>query len=76
MIDNDILTLAALVAAYVGVAKGFGLPTKYSSLLALATAAVFVLVPDQVQQTIITISIIGLTASGAYNYTKNRGDNP
>jgi predicted metal-binding membrane protein len=74
MIDHDILMLAALVAAYVGVAKAFGLPVKYSPVLALLVSAVFVLVPEQVKQTIITISIIGLTASGAYQYTKNRGD--
>lgn len=74
VIANDILTLAALVAAYVGVAKGFGLNDKWTHLVALLVAAVFVLVPDFVQTKVIVISVIGLTASGAYNYTKKRTD--
>lgn len=72
--DNDILTLAALVAAYVGVAKMYGVPAKHSSVIAIGIAAVFVLVPAVVQDKIILISTIGLTASGAYNYVKNRSD--
>lgn len=75
MIDvnyDDVLALAALVAAYVGVAKGFGLPAKYTHLVALAVAALFVLVPESVRASIIAISVVGLTASGAYNYTKRR----
>ncbi|MEI7027169.1 hypothetical protein [Paenibacillus sp. y28] len=74
--DNDILTLAALVAAFVGVAKLLGMPVKYSSILALALAAVLVLVPNDVQAEIITISTVGLTATGAYQYakTKQSGD--
>ena len=72
MLENDILTLAALVAAYVGVAKAYGVKSKHSSAIALAVAAVFVLVPDVVQQKIIEISVVGLTASGAYSHIKNR----
>ncbi|WP_051621249.1 hypothetical protein [Paenibacillus sp. UNC451MF] len=72
--ENDILTLAALVAAYVGVVKGIGLNEKYTHFVALLVAAAFILVPEQVQQAIIKTSIIGLTASGAYNYTKKRSD--
>lgn len=72
MENTDILTLAALVTAYVGVAKLFNMPAKYSSLLSIAIAAVFVLVPDSVRQAIITISTVGLTASGAYQYSKNK----
>lgn len=69
--DTDILTMAALVAAYVGVAKLLGMPPKYSSLLALGVAAVIVLVPEGVQEKIVLISTIGLTATGAYEYAKN-----
>lgn len=74
MIENDILTLAAIVAAFVGVVKGFGLQAKYSPAVALVISAIFVLVPPRMQSTLITICIIGLTASGAYHYTKNRKD--
>ncbi|MFD1957340.1 hypothetical protein ACFSL6_25030 [Paenibacillus thailandensis] len=73
-VTNDILTLAALVAAYVGVAKGFGLSDKWTHLIAIAIASVFVMVPDYIQSKIILISVIGLTASGAYHYTKKRTD--
>lgn len=73
MMDNDILTLAALVAAFVGVAKGYGMPNKHSAAVALGVAAVFVLVPQHWQDMLIRISTIGLTAAGAYSYTKNRG---
>lgn len=69
--EMDILTLAALVAAYVGVAKLLGMPVKYSSILALVIAAIFVLVPDVWREKIIIISTIGLTATGAYEYAKN-----
>ncbi len=70
--DQDILTLAALVAAFVGVAKGYGVPAKHSSVIAICVAAIFVLAPDQVRDTVITIATVGLTASGAYSYVKNR----
>jgi predicted metal-binding membrane protein len=70
---NDILTLSALVAAYVGVFKGFKLiPTKYLPLVALGVAAVFVLAPAFIQDKLILISTIGLTAAGVYNMTKNK----
>lgn len=69
--ELDILTLAALVAAYVGVAKLLGMPAKYSSLLALGIAAVIVLVPDGFREKIVIISTIALTATGAYEYGKN-----
>jgi len=75
---NDILTLAALVAAIVGVIKAFGAGTKYEAtvgklapVFALFIAAVFVLVPDEIQSKVTLICVIGLTASGAYHYTKN-----
>lgn len=70
--DNEILQLAALVAAFVGVAKGFGLTERWTHVAALLFAALFVLVPDQVQDKITLISVVGLTASGAYQYVKKR----
>jgi len=74
MIDeSSIMTLAAIVAAVVGVVKGLGLPSKYAPLVALAVAALFELVPSGVQDKLITITVIGLTAAGAYSFTKNRG---
>jgi hypothetical protein len=72
MEQPDILTLAALVAAIVGVTKGYGVPAKHSSVIAMAAAAVFVLVPTSVRDTIVMIATIGLTASGAYSYVKNK----
>jgi hypothetical protein len=74
MEQPDILTLAALVAAFVGVTKGYGVPAKHSSAIALIVAAVFVLVPPAVRDTIITIATVGLTASGAYSYVKKKED--
>ncbi|MNI97378.1 hypothetical protein D3C73_1560170 [compost metagenome] len=73
---QDILTLAALVAAYVGVVKGFGLPRKWTHLVAIAVAAVFVLLSDVAQEKLALISVVGLTASGAYNYTKTSVKKP
>jgi predicted metal-binding membrane protein len=74
-VETDILTLSALVAAYVGVFKGFKLlPTKYLPLVALGVAAVFVLMPDAAQSKLILISSIGLGAAGAYSLIKNKGD--
>ncbi|OMF37422.1 hypothetical protein BK133_05035 [Paenibacillus sp. FSL H8-0548] len=73
MNETDILQLAALVAAYVGVVRGFGLKDKWTHLAALIIAAVFVLSPEIVREKIALISIVGLTASGAYNYVKKQG---
>lgn len=69
-ISTDIASLAAIVAAYVGVVRGFGLPDKWIHFVAVAIAAVFVLVPDSIQTAIVTISVVGLAASGAYNFAK------
>ncbi|MCY9513326.1 hypothetical protein [Paenibacillus apiarius] len=74
IVSNDILTLGALVAAYVGVVRGFGLADKWTHITALIVAAVFVLVPDVVQQKLILISVIGLSATGAYQFTKKKED--
>lgn len=72
MTDQDIMTLAALVAAYVGVIKKLGLPANYSPIAALAIAAVFVLAPAAALGKLTAISVIGLTAAGAYSYVKNK----
>jgi hypothetical protein len=76
-ITNDILQLAALVAAYVGVIKAIGNGTKYDAIIsklapvfAIGIAAVFVLVPDAIQTKITLISVVGLTSAGAYHFTK------
>jgi hypothetical protein len=76
MDTNNILELAALVASFVGVAKRYGLRNQHSPLLALIIATVFVLVPDEIQEKIVMISVIGLTASGAYHYTKKQENLP
>ena len=70
MNETDILETAALVAAYVGVARKFGLLEKWTHPTAIGVAAVFVLVPDIIQAKLALISVIGLTASGAYQYLK------
>jgi len=72
--ENEILQLAALVAAFVGVTKGFGLTERWTHVAALLFAALFVLVPAAARETITMISIVGLTASGAYQYVKKRED--
>jgi len=66
--------LAPIVAAYVGVAKEFKLPSRYNHLLSLAVATLFVLAPEQIQYTLMTISIVGLTASGVYHFTKKKSE--
>jgi hypothetical protein len=69
-VSNDIASLAIVVASYVGVIKTLGLNPKYSPLVALLIAAIFILVPDNVQAKMLLISIVGLTASGAYSQIK------
>jgi hypothetical protein len=74
MPDEIVLQLAAIVAAYIGVGKTMGINSKYSPIIAIGIAAVFVLVPESVRTAITSISVIGLTASGAYSYVKNKSD--
>lgn len=69
---ENILTLAAIVAAVVGVTKAYGVDPKHSSLIAIGVSTAIVLVPEAVRNTIILILTIGLTASGAYSYVKNK----
>ncbi|TVY01326.1 hypothetical protein [Cohnella terricola] len=73
---DQVALLAPIVAAYVGIAKEFRVPSRYYHLVSLLIATVFVLVPHQIQQTLTTISIVGLTASGVYHFTKKREDDP
>ncbi|QMV42975.1 hypothetical protein [Cohnella cholangitidis] len=76
LLTDKVIMLAPIVAAYVGIAKEFRVPSQYYHLISLLIAAVFVLVPSSVQQTLTTISIIGLTASGVYHFTKKREEQP
>ncbi|QJD86728.1 hypothetical protein [Cohnella herbarum] len=76
LLTDKAVMLAPIVAAYVGIAKEFRIPSQYYHLISLLIAALFVLVPSHVQQTLTTISIIGLTASGVYHFTKKREDQP
>ncbi|MFC4302996.1 hypothetical protein [Cohnella boryungensis] len=73
---DQVALLAPIVAAYVGIAKEFRVPSRYYHLVSLLIAAVFVLVPHVIQQTLTTISIVGLTASGVYHFTKKREELP
>lgn len=67
---EDVLQLAALVSAYVGIAKKWGVSDQYAPLVALGIASVFVLVPPYIFEKILMISVIGLTATGAYHWMK------
>ncbi len=71
-LTGQVAMLAPIVAAYVGIAKEFRVPSQYYHLISLLIAASFVLAPPTLQQTLTTISIIGLTASGVYHFTKKR----
>ncbi|MCM3628811.1 hypothetical protein M3194_15815 [Paenibacillus glycanilyticus] len=72
MSSDMILSLSAVVAAYVSMVKAFGMPVKYASLVALAFAAFFVLTPGTWREAATTISIIGLSASGLYEINKKK----
>ncbi|MCD9020516.1 hypothetical protein [Cohnella silvisoli] len=75
-LSDEVVMLAPIVAAYVGIAKEFRIPSQYYHLISLIIAAAFVLLPQPIQQTVTTISIIGLTASGLYHFTKKRDEHP
>jgi predicted metal-binding membrane protein len=73
MNNEMIITVSAIVAAYVTVFKSFKLmDTKFLPLLSLAIAAVFVLVPRAIYENLVLISTIGLGAAGVYHMTKNK----
>ncbi len=68
-----IMTVSAIVAAYVAVFKAFKiLDTRFLPIVALVIAAYFVLIPEAWYLKSIIISTIGLTASGVYSMTKNK----
>ncbi|PCN44452.1 hypothetical protein B9C88_09555 [Brevibacillus laterosporus] len=68
---TDIATLAAIVAALTGVAKGFGVPNKLAPIVAMAFSALFVFLPNgELRNNLLTAVVVGLTASGAYSYAK------
>ncbi|WP_238996737.1 hypothetical protein [Paenibacillus pinistramenti] len=71
-ISSDILNLAALVAAYVSVTRAFGLKEKWINVAAVLIAAIFVLVPDKIQEKLILISVIGLSATGAIHSQRKK----
>lgn len=73
-LTTEILALAAVVTAFVGVSKGYGIKKRDTHAIALIIAAIFVLVPANVQAALVTISLVGLTASGAYKYGKGKAD--
>jgi predicted metal-binding membrane protein len=75
MTNEMIITVSAIVAAYVTVFKAFKLiDTRYLPLVSLVIAAAFVLVPEYIYIKMVLISTVGLTAAGVYNMTKNKGD--
>lgn len=70
-ITYDIATLAAIVAALTGVAKGLGMSGKFAPVAAMIFAALFVFAPDgAVKDGILTTAVVGLTAAGAYSYVR------
>lgn len=71
---TEILSLAAIVTAFVGVAKGYGLNPKHNHILAIVVAAIFVLTPEPIKTSLVTIALVGLTASGAYHYAKKQAE--
>ncbi|MFB0830754.1 hypothetical protein ACEU2D_14220 [Brevibacillus laterosporus] len=68
---TDIATLAAIVAALTGVAKGFGVPNKFAPLVTMAFSALFVFLPNGGLKTnLLTTVVVGLTVAGTYSYVK------
>jgi predicted metal-binding membrane protein len=71
--NEMIITVSAIVAAYVTVFKAFKLvDNRFLPIISLAIATVFVLVPKPVYDNLILISTIGLGAAGVYQMTKNK----
>lgn len=68
----DVVTAAALVAAFVGVAKAQGMPSKYSQPAALLLATIYVLIPASAQDIVATVAAIALGAGGVHSLTKKR----
>lgn len=63
-----------VIMSLVQIAKGLGMPKKFSSLLAVVIGAligVFFMEPQSIKAGIFKGIIYGLTASGLYSGTKN-----
>lgn len=73
MTNDEILSLSAIVAAYIGMGKMLGLPSKYAPVAALVVAAGFVLMPVEWRSAATAISVVGLGASGLYQHSKSKG---
>jgi len=72
--DNEmVITVSAIVASYVTVFRAFKLvDNRFLPIIALSIAAVFVLVPREVYEKLVLISMIGLGAAGVYQMTKKK----
>ncbi|WP_201009037.1 hypothetical protein [Paenibacillus glycanilyticus] len=73
MTNDEILSLSAIVAAYIGMGKMLGIPAKFAPVAALVVAAGFVLAPDSWRDAATAISVVGLGASGLYQHSKSKG---
>lgn len=70
-----ILTVSAIVAAYITVFKGFKLlDNRFIPLVSLVIAAGFVAAPTWLYEQMVLISTIGLGAAGVY-HTATGGNN-
>lgn len=70
---NLVLTVSAIITAYVAVFKSFKLiDNRFLPIVALLIAAVFVLVPTGAYDKLVLISTIGLGASGVYQLSKSK----
>jgi predicted metal-binding membrane protein len=70
-----IITVSAIVAAYVTVFKSFKMiDNKFLPLVSLVIAAAFVLSPEYIYSKLVLISTIGLGAAGVYQMTRSKGD--
>lgn len=77
ILGSDVTALAAIVAAYVGVVKTLFAGTKYAAMsnkvapvTSIIVASAFVLAPAAAQHTMLYISLVALTATGAYHLSK------
>lgn len=70
-----IATVSAIVAAYLGAFKVLKwVPNKYLPFIGVGFASVFFVVPENVYNVLVPISMSGLGAAGVYQMTKNKGD--
>lgn len=69
---NDILMLAAVVTSYVGILKAYGVPGKHNHQFSLVAPRYLYWYRIGCSSMLLTISLVGLTASGAYHYSKGQ----